>query len=322
MISVLATGGTIASRRTAPGAAVRVGLAGRHLVEQAGLAADVRVKDVLCKHSFALTLSDLLTLAASVLAELSSSAVRGVVVTHGTDTMEETAYLLDLLLPADATVVLTGAQRHAGEPDGDGPRNLADAVRVAASGEGLGAVVVMAGQIHAARQVRKAHTLAPTGFISADCGPVGAVDDRGVRVWSRPIRPGGFHLAELSAGLARVDIATLYLGADATQLKASSAAGARGIVLEALGAGNPTPQVLDAVTKLEADGIPVVVTSRCGSGPVVPIYGAGGGADLARAGATFAGRLGTAQARLLLAASLAAEADPDAAVGRFRSIAE
>ncbi|MEJ1109582.1 MULTISPECIES: asparaginase [unclassified Kribbella] len=296
-------------------------LSGRALIEYAGLGADVEVVEVLRTHSFNLTLAEVLKLAAVVLEEIRTPGVDGVVVTHGTDTMEETAFLLDLLLRAHETVVLTGAQRHAGEADSDGPRNLADAVRVAGDpgARGLGAVIVMAGRIHPARTVRKAHTVAADAFASPDGGPIGAVDVTGPRVWSRPVRAPGFRLDELGSSLARVDVVSLHLDADDTQLVACVAAGAHGIVLAALGAGNPTPAVLRTVAACVRDGIPVLVTSRCGAGPAVPVYGAGGGADLAAAGAVFAGDLGSAKARLLLAAALTAEPTPAAALHRVRA---
>ncbi len=320
MIRILTTGGTIASRRH--GDAVSVELSGDALAEYAGLGPDVEVVEVLRTHSFNLTLSEVLRLAAAVLDGLRTPGVDGVVVTHGTDTMEETAYLIDLLLEPDETVVLTGAQRHAGEPDSDGPRNLADAVRVAADpkARGLGAVVVMAGRIHPARTVRKAHTVAVDAFASPDGGPLGAVDAAGPRVWSRPVRTPCFRLDELGGSLARVDVVSLQLDSDDTQLAACVAGGARGIVLEALGIGNPTPPVLRTVADCVRAGIPVLVTSRCGSGPVVPVYGAGGGADLAAAGAVFAGGLAAAKARLLLAAALTAEPAPAAALRRIDAL--
>jgi L-asparaginase len=321
VIRVLTTGGTIASRPHGPGRRVSVDLPGARLAEQAGLGTGVEVVEVMRSHSFALTVPEVLKLAATVLGELRSPDVDSVVVTHGTDTMEETAYLLDLLLDDAETVVLTGAQRHAGEPDADGPRNLADAVRVAAdpAARGLGAVVVMAGRIHPGRRVRKTHTLALDAFSSPEGEPVGAVDAAGVRVWSRPLRAPApaFRLDELGGELARVDVVPLHLGDDATQLAACLAVGARGIVLEALGAGNPTPPVL---AMIEDCGVPVLVTSRCGAGPTVPVYGGGGGADLADAGAVFAGPLDSAKARLLLAAALTAEPDPSTALTRLQPL--
>ncbi|MEV0283104.1 asparaginase [Kribbella sp. NPDC050820] len=295
-VRVLTTGGTIASR-PAPDGSVSVALGGAELVESAP------VREVLRKHSFAFTGSDLLTIAREVLTE--TAAGDGVVVTHGTDTLEETAYLLDLVDPP-APVVLTGAQRHAGEPDSDGPRNIADAILVAgsAAARGLGPLVVMDGRIHAARQAVKAHTQAPDAFQSFG-GPIGEVRRGEVRIWSTPQRPRGF---PLPAELPRVDIVASYVDAGGEQLAACRTAGAVGVVLEALGAGNPTPGMLAEVRACLDAGLPVVVTSRCASGPTAAVYGSGGGADLKAAGALMAGPLPSSKARILLSVALASAA--------------
>ncbi|WP_021598449.1 asparaginase [Actinomadura welshii] len=314
-VSVLTTGGTIASLPS-PDGDVRVAVHGAELVP--GQA--VRVHEVMLAHSFNLTRADVLRLARRILAELEDPAVEGVVVTHGTDTMEETAYLLDLVLPPASTVVLTGAQRHASAPDADGPRNLADALRVAADprARGMGAVITMGGQIHAARYATKAHTLALEAFASPGQGPVGLVRGTHVDVRRPPARPDGFRLAELGDLEARVDIVPVFLDADGVQIAACRAAGARGLVVQALGTGNPTPGVLRELETCLREGIAVLVTSRCAQGPATPVYGAGGGADLAKAGAVFAGSLNAPKARLLLMAALAAEPHPAKALDRLR----
>lgn len=301
-VQVLTTGGTIASSVDVSGS-VSVSLAGPSVVP-----AGVTVREVARRHSFAMSTPELLDLVTQILAE--STQYEGSVVTHGTDTMEETAYLLDLLTPCEqqAPVVFTGAQRHAGEADSDGPRNLADAVLVAASSaaRGLGPLVVMDGRIHAARQAVKVHTVAPDAFGSFDGGPIGEVRRGVVRIWSRPVRPLGFRRHELRTPLPRVDVIPAYVGADGVQLAACRAAGARALVLEALGAGNPTPGLLAEVRATTKAGLPVLVTSRCSSGPTAGVYGAGGGADLVRAGAVMAGSLPSSKARILLMVALAA----------------
>ncbi|GIH60185.1 asparaginase [Microbispora siamensis] len=317
-IRVITTGGTIAS--VPGGGAVSVAVSGRDLVGAAGgPAVTVEVDEAMLVHSFNLTLDGMLRIAERVAAAVADPDVDGVVVTHGTDTMEETAFFVDLLLGAGRTVVFTGAQRHAGEPDGDGPRNLADALRVAAAtaGRGLGAVIVMAGRVHAARHATKADTVALDAFDSPGYGPVGRVHGERVHIAARPERLPGFTLAELGGLEARVDIVPAYLGADGVHVAASRAAGARGLVLEALGAGNPTSGLLGEVRACVAAGIPVLVTSRCHAGPSLPVYGAGGGATLREAGAVFAGSLAAPKARLLLAAALAAEPGPAEALARL-----
>jgi L-asparaginase len=236
-----------------------------------------------------------------------------VVVTHGTDTMEETVYLIDRLLPDDAPpVVLTGAQRPADASDRDGPRNLRDAIRVASSpgAHGRGAMIVFAGEIHAAREVRKVHTSAVRAFASPGYGPIGHVDGDWVAFSRRPERRRPLPFPDT---LAAVDLIRLYAGSDARFLKTSVDSGARGIVLECTGRGNANEQVLEAVREAVAAGVTVVVCSRCVEGRVEPVYGRGGGRDLAEAGAVFAGDLAGPKARVLLqltgnAAAIATEA--------------
>jgi L-asparaginase len=236
-----------------------------------------------------------------------TSRGRGVVVAHGTDTMEETVYVIDRLLGLSAPpVVLTGAQRGASEPDTDGPRNLRGAIRAAGSGvlRGCGAVICFDGEIHAAREVRKVHTSAPRAFASPGYGPIGHVDGARVILHRRPIRR--LPLADPSEPLPRVDLFRLYAGADAAFVRAALAAGAKAIVLEGTGRGNANDQVVEGVGEAVAAGVPVVVASRCVAGRVEPLYGRGGGRDLAEAGALFAGDLAGPKVRVLLQLALAA----------------
>jgi L-asparaginase len=223
-----------------------------------------------------------------------------VVVTHGTDTMEETVYLIDRLLADEALpVVLTGAQRAADESDRDGPRNLRDAIRVADSpaAHGRGSMIVFAGEIHAAREVRKVHTNAVRAFASPGYGPIGHVDGERVLFSRRPERRPPLPVPE---ELVQVDLIRLHAGSDARFLRASVESGARAIVLEGTGRGNANDQVVEGVGEAVVAGVPVVVCSRCIAGRVEPIYGRGGGRDLADAGAVFAGDLAGPKARVLL----------------------
>jgi L-asparaginase len=237
-----------------------------------------------------------------------------VVVTHGTDTMEETVYLIDRLLPDGAPpVVLTGAQRPADASDRDGPRNLRDAIRVASSSaaHGRGAMIVFAGQIHPAREARKVHTSAVCAFASPGHGPIGHVDGDLVVFSRRSERRPPLPVPD---DLAHVDLIRLYAGTDARFLRTSVESGARAIVLECTGRGNANEQVVEGVREAVAAGVAVVVCSRCVEGRVEPVYGRGGGRDLAEAGAVFAGDLAGPKARVLLqltggdAAAMAAEA--------------
>jgi L-asparaginase len=231
------------------------------------------------------------------------------VVTHGTDTMEESAYLADLLLPGDtAPVVFTGAQRGAEERDADGPRNLREAIIVASSPEaaGRGALVAFAGEVHAAREARKVHTSATRAFASPGYGPVGHVDAGVVRFRRRPERRAALPVPER---LAAVDLIRLHAGSDARFLRAAVESGAQAVVLEGTGRGNANDQVVEGVREAVAAGVVVVVCSRCAEGRVEPVYGRGGGRDLAEAGALFAGDLAGPKARVLLQVVLGAGLD-------------
>jgi L-asparaginase len=239
-----------------------------------------------------------------------ATAGSGVVVTHGTDTMEETVWLVDRLLPPGTPpVVLTGAQRGASEPDADGPRNFRSAIRAAAAPEarGRGAMICFDGELHAAREARKVHTAGVHAFGSPGYGPIGVVDGARVAFHRAPDRRPP--LPDPVRPLPRVDLIRLYAGADAVFLRASVEAGARAIVLECTGRGNANEQVVPGVRDAVAAGVPVVCASRCHEGRVEPVYGRGGGQDLAEAGAWFAGDLAGPKARVLLQLALAAGVD-------------
>ncbi len=318
MILVLATGGTIAGRGGAAGTTPAD--SGANLL--AALPADpvlpdvpLGVRDVFAKDSSQLTPDDQVHLAGEVHRALADPAVTGVVVTHGTDTTEETAYLLELLHADDRPVVLTGAQRSADAPDADGPRNLRDAIAVAADprARGLGVLVVFDGVVWPARGTRKTHTLRPAAFAQPDGGPVGRIADGRLVVESLPLRPPHLDLGRLDLTGVRVDIAAVYPGADAVALRAFADAGATGVVLQATGAGNANTEIAQAVADLTARGIVVALTTRVDTGPVAGIYGGGGGGvDLIAAGAVPLGTLRAGQGRILLLALLGILRDPAA----------
>jgi L-asparaginase len=235
--------------------------------------------------------------------------VAGVVVTHGTDTMEESVYVVDRLLDSDTAVAFTGAQRAADEPDTDGPRNLRNAVRVALDPEarGRGALVVFAGELHAAREARKVHTSALRAFESPGYGPLGHVDGERVVFRGRPDRSPP--LPPPTGPLPQVDLIRLYAGSDDRFVRVSLESGSRAIVLEGTGRGNASERLLPGVEAAVAAGVAVVACSRCAAGRVEPVYGRGGGKDLAEAGVLFAGDLAGPKARVLLQLALASGLD-------------
>ncbi|MBV8901465.1 MAG: asparaginase [Verrucomicrobia bacterium] len=241
---------------------------------------------------------------------LANPEVGGVVVTQGTDTIEETSFLADLLLPPGKPVVFTGAQLPNDHPQTDGPRNILDSARAAASPEavGLGVMVCFNGRLHAARDVTKVHTSALETFQSYDHGALGSVDEKDVVIFRRPMIRLTLSAEKLDK---RVDLIRLVIGIDARAIDAATAAGVDGLVVEAFGRGNATTAFGRGVSRACSAGVPVVVTSRCPSGRVKAIYGSGGGGgrDLEDAGAIFAGDLRGPKARILLMVALS---DPSA----------
>jgi L-asparaginase len=314
-VVVVSTGGTIAMRPDPATGKLVPAVSGEELVEMLAWpdAPPLELDDFVRVPSFDMHGDLALSLARRVQEQAARPEVAGVVVTHGTDTMEETVYLLDLVLDTDTPVVLTGAQRGADEADSDGPRNLRDAIRVAGSAlaAGHGALIAFGGEIHAAREARKVHTSAVLAFGSPGYGPIGHVDGEVVAFWRLPGRPAPLPLPDR---LASVDLITLYAGSDARFLSSSIDAGVDAVVLEGTGRGNANETVVAAVADAVDAGIPVVVCSRVVEGRVEPVYGRGGGRDLAEAGALFAGDLAGPKARVLLQVALGGGLDPAAAL--------
>jgi L-asparaginase len=302
-VVLLATGGTIASRYDPALGRTVASQRAQDLVKmlpQVGDIAAIEVDNFATIPSFDMTVQFAFGLAGRIDEVLARPDVTGVVVTHGTDTMEETSYLADLLLQSDKAVVFTGAQRAHDDPQSDGPPNLLNSIRVAASplARGLGALVCFNGAIHAARDVTKTHASAVETFQSYDRGAVGEVDGGKVIVHRRPVLRRSFKVDRLED---RVELYRLALGVDLNGLEAAIERGIAGLVIEAFGRGNGPSRLSELVRLAAQKGIAVLITSRCPEGRVEPIYGGGGGGrDLADAGGIFAGDLKGPKARLLL----------------------
>jgi L-asparaginase len=241
---------------------------------------------------------------------------RGVVVTHGTDTLEETAYLTDVMYGGDAPIVFTGAMRSADSPGADGPVNLAESVALASSDKavGLGVVVVFAGRVHAARYVRKMDSTAAEPFGSPHGGPIGVILEGRVNIGTAPIRRPPVTPTHLDL---RVSIVPTWLGDDGALIRAAFRDGAHGLVVQTLGAGHLGPRALAAVREASAS-IPVVATTRPERGAILyETYGFEGKEADVRELAVAAGGLSAPAARMKLLACLGAGLDRDGIAAAF-----
>jgi len=301
-VAVFGLGGTIAMIQAPEGGVSPVLTASDLLAAVPGLSgvqAEVRVRDFRNKPGASLDFADLYELVAAIDEALNDGCV-GAVVTQGTDTIEEVAYVLDLLLHTDAPVVVTGAMRNTTVAGADGPANILAAIRVAASpcARGLGCLVVLNDQVHAARWVQKAHTGSPAAFLSPDHGPLGHVIEGRVHIPVRVRRSPA--LSPVPRGSAKVGLATITLGDDGTLIEAL-AEHVDGLVVAAFGAGHVPADVAPVLGKL-AEHIPVVLASRTGAGPVHRVtYGfPGSERDLLARGLISAGCLDPLKARVML----------------------
>ena len=318
-VAVIFTGGTISMRHDdAAGGNVPVLGGAQLLATVPGLdeVADVIPIDLGLTPASHLQFDDLFRIHRAVEAALAGGA-DGAVVVQGTDAIEETSFCFDLLHAGPRPVVVTGAMRSASQPGSEGPQNLRDAVRVAASPEaaaaGLGCVVVLDGSIDAADDVIKTHASAFDTFRSLNRGPLGRVD--GERIALRHARGPRRHVATDRAA-ARVFLVTATVATDGTPIAALHGAGADGFVVAATGAGNTDPSLLAAAEAAMADGTPVAVVTRCPAGAAGTGYAfPGGGATWARAGAIFAGHLSGPKARIALALGIGAGLDRDGLAG-------
>ncbi|WAC74601.1 asparaginase [Roseateles sp. SL47] len=314
-VPLFATGGTIAMKLDPRTHAPVPALTGEALVAAVpGLneLAQLEVHEVANVPSDYMDPPRWLALHAAISRALARDEVAGAVVSHGTDTLEETAWFLDLTLASTKPVVMVGAQRNASEPDFDGPRNLRHAVRICLCPQAhhKGVLVALNGQINAAREVSKTHTSDVGAFQSGPFGLLGVVEEDRVQ-WARsPLRRQ--HVALTGQPLPRVDIVPMYAGADGALLRAALAAGARGVVVQALGYGNVNPELHEAVREALTRGVVVVIASRCPQGRTLPLYGfVGGGRTLQGAGAVFSDDLSPQKTRILLMLALQAGHGPD-----------
>jgi L-asparaginase len=236
--------------------------------------------------------------------QLSRPEIDAAVITHGTDTLEETAYLLDLRHVSPKPIAFVGAMRNSSELSYDGPANLRAALRavIAPEAHNQGVFVVLNQLIHAASEATKTDTQQLETFASPVFGPLGIVDNDRVLFTRRLTHRTVIQAAHWEP---RVDLIPMHSGADSRFLDFARESGAQGIVIDATGRGNVTPAALPGIQRALDGGLPVLIASRCLQGRVLDTYGyEGSGRDLRRRGVLFAGRLTAAKARILLMLAL------------------
>ena len=340
-VAVVACGGTIASEPGDGGAAPAK--AGDDLVAAVpavGEYARVSAREVCSQPGFDMRWRDVFAAAAAVRDAVGEGGIKGdkrgperdegdirggedatapadgVVVTHGTDTLADTAFALDILTDADAPVVVTGAQRRLDEPSSDAPANLTLAVRAAADDRfAPGVHVAFDDEIHAARDVIKGHSNALSTMTAPGAGPVATFTRAASRLVRTPARGVAVDpLADAidgSEAVPEVPVVHSGTGVGAGALERALDAGVGGVVVEGTGLGNVTGALGGAVADA-VEAVPVVVAGRPPAGPTDPVYGTpGGGVTLADRGATLAGDLPASKARVALALGLAAGLDRD-----------
>jgi L-asparaginase len=312
-VAILSLGGTIASapaagrREASPVLSASAISASVHGISEI---AELELTDLARLPSIDVTF-DLARRVVAAARKAESDGCRGVVVTQGTDTLEEMSFTVDLLYDGDMPIAFVGAMRHAGLAGSDGPANLLDAVRTVSSKEarGLGCVVVMNDEIHSARSVRKTHTSSPAAFSSPILGPLGWMVEGVPHLRERPFPRISVEIAE-DAAIVRPPLVKIVFDDDGWWLERIRTSGAQGVVLEAMGGGHVPSWIALELAKF-APLIPIVLTSRTGSGEILQsTYGGFPGSEtmLIEAGLIPAGSLDSLKARILLALLLTAGA--------------
>ncbi len=315
VVAVLATGGTIASRQDAAKGGYVPAVSVDELISAVPAIrkiARIHVEQISNIPSQDMNQDVWIRLALRVNTLLSRPEITGIVITHGTNTLEETAYFLDLTTNGTKPVILVGAQRPASDPDSDGPRNLLDAIRVALAPDaaGKGVLVVMNGQINAARDVTKANTSQVETFRSLEFGPLGLVDAERVRFYRSPMRGTSFQVKS-GTQLPQVDIVMSYAGADGRLIRSLvDHSGPKGLVIAGLGLGTVPGPMFDAIREARSRGIAVAISTRVPTGRVFPLSAAKGSAlALRQIGCVLADNLSPQKTRVLLMLALTNSSD-------------
>ncbi len=312
-VVVITTGGTIAMKYDAAAGGLVPAVSGADLLEAVPALqeiAELEVKEYANVPSGHMTPQMMLEVAALADKYAARADVSGIVVTHGTDTMEETAYMLSLACRTEKPVCITGAMRGASDMGYDGLANILAAVKTAACSEacGRGALLVFNDEIHAAAEVTKTHTVSCSTFASPHWGPVGHVYEDGV-----VFRRHSENLEKITVnGILpdNVELLKVYAGMDDFFFRCAADKPVQGLVVEAVGCGNVPPKVMEGIRYVRAKGIPVVLASRVHAGRVVPVYSYLGSAGSMKGfNLLYAGELTGQKARLKLMLALAEDAD-------------
>ncbi|MFJ7725529.1 asparaginase [Neobacillus sp. NPDC097160] len=307
-VVLLTTGGTIASKPNKDSGKLASGaITGEELAAMCNLPKDIEVivDSVFQKASIHITFEDLVFLKNKIEDYFKDEAVSGVVVTHGTDTMEETAYFLDLTINDYRPVVVTGSQRSPEDLGSDVYINLRHAIYSACSSdlEMSGTVVVFNERIFAARYVKKEHASNIQGFNAFGFGYLGIIDNDRVHVFQKPIKREHY---ELKSSIPQVEIIKCYIGADGKFIKAAIEAGVGGIVLEGVGRGQVAPKMMEEIEKAIKKGIKLVITTSAEEGSVYTTYDYEGSAyDLYKKGVILGSDNDSKKARIKLAVAMA-----------------
>lgn len=253
----------------------------------------------------------MLDLSKKIKSFIQKDEVDGIIVTHGTDTLEETAYFLDLTVKTAKPIIVIGAMKTSSEPDWDGPRNLVDAIRICnnENSKGMGVLVCLNGEINAASEVTKTHTEDVETFMSLDFGSLGFVE-KGRVVFNR--LPRKMETIETDVIDSNVDLIKVYAGMNEKFFKLSANSGVHGVVVEAMGVGNVPPPAFEGIKYIVDKNIPVVLVSRCPAGETLDIYGyPGAGKWLKKMGVIFADYLNGQKARIKMMIALGKTANVD-----------
>jgi L-asparaginase len=308
-VVLLTTGGTIASKPNKESGKLASGaMTGEELAAMCQLPNDIEVivESVFQKASIHITFEDLVVLKSKIENYYKDDDVCGVVVTHGTDTMEETAYFLDLTIKDSRPVVVTGSQRSPDELGSDVYINLRHAIYSACSRDlhDVGTVVVFNERIFAARYVKKEHASNIQGFNAFGFGYLGIIDNDQVHIFQKPIKRETF---DIIGSIPQVDIIKCYIGADGKFIKAAREAGAKGIILEGVGRGQVAPKMMEEIEAAIKAGIKLVITTSAEEGSVYTTYDYEGSAyDLYKKGVILGSDNDSKKARIKLAVAIAA----------------